>query len=63
MEPLATLRDQRSGRVLGWEQPADFKGSVFYGTNLVAKGRGGVVRVGDAVRVTQLREGQQWKPN
>ena len=30
MEPLATLREQRSGRALGWDTPPDFRGSVFF---------------------------------
>lgn len=42
--------------MLGWEQPPDFKGSVFFATNLVARQRG-MVRRGDAVAVTALRDG------
>lgn len=54
LEPLATLRDRRSARALGWE--AMPKGAVFFATNLVARERG-VVRRGDAVEVTALHEG------
>jgi len=56
MEPLVALRETRSGRVLGWEQPAGFKGAVFFATNLVAR-QWGVVRRGDALVVTATREG------
>lgn len=30
LEPLVTLREQRSGRSLGWDTPSDFRGSVFF---------------------------------
>ena len=56
LEPLVTLGETRSGRVLGWEQPAEFRGSVFFAWNLVPQQRG-VVRVGDSVAVAALREG------
>ena len=56
MEPLVTLREQRSGRALGWETPPDFRGSIFFCWNLTARQQG-VVRVGDSVRATALRNG------
>lgn len=56
LEPLPTLREFRSGRALGWDAPPDFRGSVFFCWNLVARQRG-AVRVGDTVHVTTLREG------
>lgn len=54
MEPLATLRERRSGRALGWE--ALPKGAVFFATNLVAR-QLGIVRRGDVVEVTSLHAG------
>ena len=57
MEPLVTLGTTRSGRVLGWEEPPDFRGSVFFCWNLASKAQRGVVRVGDPLQVLQVREG------
>ena len=62
LQPLPLLREARAGRVLGWAQPPDFRGSVFFASNLVARSRG-VVRVGDAVAVTATRaRDEQWQP-
>ena len=55
MEPLVTLGEQRSGRLLGWER-VEGKGAVFFANNMAALQRG-VVKVGDAVAVTALRDG------
>ena len=57
MEPLVTLGDTRSGRVLGWHEPPDFRGSVFFCWNLASKAQRGVVRVGDPVEVLEVRAG------
>jgi uncharacterized protein YcbX len=57
MEPLVTLGTTRSGRVLGWEEPPDFRGSVFFCWNLASKAQHGVVRVGDPLQVLEVREG------
>jgi uncharacterized protein YcbX len=57
MEPLVTLGTTRSGRVLGWEDPPDFRGSVFFCWNLASKAQRGVVRVGDPLQVLEVREG------
>lgn len=55
LEPLATLREFRSGRALGWTHAPG--GAVFFATNLVARQRG-VVRVGDAVAVLGMWPGE-----
>lgn len=62
LQPLPLLRELRSGAVLGWAQPPEFTGSVFFATNMRALSRG-VVRVGDAVAVTAARaRDEQWQP-
>ena len=57
LEPLASLRETRSGKVLGWDKvPGLPGGAVFFATNLLARQRG-VVRIGDRVAITARREG------
>jgi uncharacterized protein YcbX len=57
MEPLVTLQETRSGRVLAWDQMVPkFRGAVFFACNLIAKQRG-VLRVGDSVIVKATRQG------
>lgn len=62
LQPLPLLREVRSGAALGWAQPPEFRGSVFFATNLRALSRG-AVRVGDPVAVTAERaRDEQWQP-
>lgn len=57
LEPLVSLRETRSGKLLGWDKvPGLTGGAVFFATNLLARQRG-VVRLGDRVAITARREG------
>ncbi|KAK9821302.1 hypothetical protein WJX81_005032 [Elliptochloris bilobata] len=54
VEPLKTLGDFRSGRVLGWNARSAYKRELMFGWNLVTDDRG-TLAVGDEVVVTRMR--------
>jgi len=58
-EPIRTMHDFRTGNILGWNNPSEFKHSVFFGVNmcLVPGTKEEVVSLGDGVAVLSLRSG------